>query len=114
MFDGFMSRCTTLCSCANARPRHTCSTMSIRSESESGSPERSSASRSAPGSSSIAMNGTPRSSPSSYTVTMFGCCSRAAALASISKRCRFSSSSIPSPVSVLTATSRSSVSSSPR
>ena len=38
------------------------------------------------------MKGRPRSSPSSKTVTMLGCCSRAAALASISKRRRLSSS----------------------
>src|SRR5262245_34816052 len=60
------------------------------------------------------MNGTPRSSPSSNTVTMFGCWSLAAALASISNRFRLSSSRIPSTVSVLIATSRSRISSRPR
>ena len=43
-------------------------------------PSAAALSRSAPGRSSIAMKGSPRSSPSSKTVTMFGCWSCAAAL----------------------------------
>ena len=80
MLDGLMSRCTMPCSWAKCSPRSTCTMiveLLLEEQGLAGAHERLQVHSRA--GSSMAMKGRPRSSPSSKTVTMFACWSRAAA-----------------------------------
>src|SRR5437588_1223289 len=111
MLPGLTSRWTTPFSWENCRADSTGRRMAMAWPGSRGPLRRRSSSSVEPSNSSITMKEIPFSDPVSYTLTMHGWVSRAAARASVLNRSRNAGSSARWPCRIFTATGRSSTSS---
>ncbi len=105
---GLRSRWMTLAWWAACIAPASCSTSRAACSGGKGEPA-SFLSRLPPGQNSSEKKGSPSWSPTSKTWTMFGCCKRATASASVRNRCRSSLRAWPPASTILRATSRSSL-----